>query len=88
MFDRLESTEQRFDELTAEMATPEVAGDYEKLQALARERASIEDVVRLYRAWRDTSKALDEARAMLFGRRCGDGSAREGRGGATGGAAA
>ena len=35
MFDRLEATERRFDELTAEMATPEVSGDYEKLQALA-----------------------------------------------------
>src|SRR6185295_6395476 len=65
MFDRLESTERRFDDLTAEMARPEIAGDYEKLQALAKERASIEDVVERYRAWRDNGRALDEARSML-----------------------
>jgi len=65
MFDRLESLEQRFDELTAEMAQPETVGDYEKLQGLAKERASIQEVVTLYREWRETSKALEEARAML-----------------------
>ncbi len=65
MFDRLESIEQRFDELTAEMARPEVSGDYEKLQGVAKERASIEGVVTQYRDWRDTAKALDEARTML-----------------------
>jgi len=64
MFDRLEATEQRFEDLTQEMARPEVSGDYEKLQALARERASIEHVVSLYREYRENGKALDDARAM------------------------
>jgi len=65
MFDRLDATEQRYDDLTAEMARPEVAGDYETLQSLARERASIEQVVTLYREWKDNAKALDDARAVL-----------------------
>ena len=65
MFDRLEATEQRYDDLTAEMARPEISGDYAKLQALAKERASIQDVVTLYRAWVANGKALDDARAML-----------------------
>ncbi len=65
MFDRLEATEQRFDDLTAEMARPEISGDYEKLQAIARERASIEQVVSLYRDWRTNTKATEEARAVL-----------------------
>ena len=65
MFDRLEATEQRYDDLTAEMARPEISGDYEKVQAIARERASIEDVVMLYRAWTGSAKALAEARAVL-----------------------
>jgi peptide chain release factor 1 len=64
MFDRLEATEQRFDDLTVEMARPEIAGDYEKLQAIAKERASLEAVVVRYRAWRDNGRALDEARTM------------------------
>jgi len=64
MFDRLEATEQRFDDLTAEMARPEISGDYEKLQALAKERAAIEEVVSLYRDWKAAGKALDDARAL------------------------
>jgi peptide chain release factor 1 len=70
MFDRLEATERRYDELTAEMATPEISGDYGKLQALAKERASVEPVVLLYREWRENAKAIEGARAML-----GDGDA-------------
>jgi peptide chain release factor 1 len=64
MFDRLEATEQRYDDLTAEMARPEVSADYERLQALARERAGIEDVVGLYRRWRENGRLLDQARGM------------------------
>ena len=65
MFDRLEATERRFDELTAEMAKPEVSGDYEKLQAVARERASIEEVTTLYREWIANGKAIEDARGSL-----------------------
>jgi len=65
MFDRLQATEKRFDELTSEMARPEIAGDYERLQALAKERAAIEEVVTLYRQWRANEEALAGARAML-----------------------
>ena len=65
MFDRLEATEQRYEDLTAELARPEISGDYAKLQALARERASIEQIVALYREWKANAKALDDARAML-----------------------
>lgn len=65
MFDRLGAIEQRYDELTAEMARPEVSGDYEKLQAIAKERASLEQVVELYREWKANGRALDDARAML-----------------------
>jgi peptide chain release factor 1 len=65
MFDRLEATEQRYEDLSAEMARPEMVGDYAKLQALAKERASIEDVVALYRAWTASGKAIEEARSVL-----------------------
>jgi peptide chain release factor 1 len=57
--------EARFEELTAEMGRPEVAASYERLQALARERAAIEDVVSLYREARDVERALAGARSVL-----------------------
>jgi peptide chain release factor 1 len=65
MFDRLEATDRRYDELTAEMAKPEVSADYGRLQALAKERASIEPVALLYREWRENGAAIDGARAVL-----------------------
>jgi len=65
MFDRLEATEQRYDDLTDEMSRPETSGDYEKLQSLAKERASIEQVVSLYREWKANARAIEEARAVL-----------------------
>jgi len=67
MWDRLASIEQRFEVLTAEMGRPEVAADYERLQALARERASIDGVVTLFRQYRDVDKALAEAKALADG---------------------
>lgn len=65
MWDRLEELQRRYDELTAEMARPEVAADYETLQSLARERASLEDVVSLYAAYRQTEREIEQARAVL-----------------------
>jgi peptide chain release factor 1 len=64
MFERLETTDQRYDDLTEQMARPEVSADYEKLQALARERAAIEQVVSLYREWKANGRALEEARGV------------------------
>lgn len=64
MFDRLEAIARRFDDITNEMASPEVAGDYEKLQALARERAQLEPIVELYRQYRENERALADARSM------------------------
>lgn len=65
MWDRLEELQRRYDELTAEMARPEVAADYERLQSLARERAGLEDVVSLYAAYRQAERDIDQARAVL-----------------------
>ncbi len=64
MWERLAAIEARFEELTAEMARPEVAADYERLQRLARERAGIENVVNLYRQYRELERALAGARSM------------------------
>jgi peptide chain release factor 1 len=47
------------------MAKPDVATDIEKLQKLAQERASIEELVIKYQKYKTTSKELEETRAML-----------------------
>jgi peptide chain release factor 1 len=65
MWDRLEETERRYRELEAEMARPEVAADYDRLQALAREHASLQEVVAILGEYRHLRDSLDQARAIL-----------------------
>ncbi len=65
MWERLKSMDQRFQEIEAQIATPEVVADPRQLQKLAQERASMEPVVEKYRQYRATEKSLEETRAML-----------------------
>jgi peptide chain release factor 1 len=65
MLEQLEKLEKRFEELTQQMATPEVLSDPKQLQALAKERASMEDIVTKYQEYKATSKSLEETRTML-----------------------
>jgi len=67
MWDRLEQIEKHYQELERQIATPEISTDPEKLQALAQEKAGIEDLVTRYRAYRATAKELEDTRAMLGG---------------------
>ena len=41
IFDKLKPVTKRYDEIEASMAMPEVAVDFEKIQELAKERASL-----------------------------------------------
>ncbi len=65
MLERLEVVEKRYEELNQLMAQPEVAADHERLQSLAKEQAGISDLVATYREYRETSRTLEETRAML-----------------------
>jgi len=67
MWDRLKAIEKRFQELEEQIARPEIATDLKKVQALAQERAGIEDTVSAYRKYQAVSKQLEDARAMLEG---------------------
>jgi peptide chain release factor 1 len=67
MLKQLAKIEQHYNALEAQIATPEVATNPKKLEKLAKERASLEDVVSLYRRYRKTAKSLEEAREMLAG---------------------
>ena len=64
MLDRLERIEQRYQEIERQMSRPEVASDLKRLQALAQERGSLEEVVAKYRQYQKTSKELADVKAM------------------------
>jgi len=65
MLERLESIEKRYEELTNIMGQPEVALDFEKMQNLARERSSLEEVVTRYREYKATVKNFENTQALL-----------------------
>ncbi|MCX7912183.1 MAG: peptide chain release factor 1 [Dehalococcoidales bacterium] len=67
MIEHLDRIEKRYDELEKTMALPEVVTDPVRLQELARERASLEDIVRLYRTYKKTRRELEEVRSMRDG---------------------
>jgi peptide chain release factor 1 len=67
MWQRLERIEKRYQELDRQMARPEVATDPERLQALAQQKAEIEELVVKYRAYKTTARELEETKAMLEG---------------------
>jgi len=47
------------------MAQPDISSDLARLQSLAQEQASLEDIVTKYRQYKAVSKALQETQAML-----------------------
>ena len=65
MIDRLEQMEQRYDELQAQFALPEVINDHEKYQKTAKALREIEAPVEKYRELKQVRQGLADARAML-----------------------
>ena len=65
MLERLDSIEKRYEELNELMAQPEVTLDFERLQNLAKERSSLDEVVTRYREYKATMKSLEDTQAML-----------------------
>ncbi|MGE0058611.1 MAG: peptide chain release factor 1 [Dehalococcoidia bacterium] len=65
MLDKLRGIEERYENLTEEMAQPEVIADYQRLQALAKERASLELIVTLTRALRNVEEQIEEAKQLI-----------------------
>ena len=64
MLERLAEIEARYEELTQLLADPEVVADHRRLQQLARERSRIEHIVELYRHFRESQQALEDARQL------------------------
>ena len=65
MFEQLENVEGRYRELDQLMADPKVSTNPEELQRLAKERASIEEIVTKYRDYKGAARELEETRTLL-----------------------
>ena len=64
MIDRLAELEARYEEISRQLSTPEVAGDPAALADLGREMARLEPVVAGLRLWRGIQTQLEQAHSM------------------------
>ena len=65
MFEKLEVVEKRYDELTNQIADPEIIANTGEWQKLMKEHSSIEEIVEKYREYKNTLKSMDEAKELM-----------------------
>ncbi|MBZ4688106.1 MAG: peptide chain release factor 1 [Clostridiales bacterium] len=65
MFDKLESIEERYDELGQMLADPEVINDQKKFQQTAKNHADLQEIVETYRYYKKVKNDLEEAKSLL-----------------------
>ena len=65
LLDKLKSVEQTFHQLTRQMADPDVASDPTEFQRVAKARASLEETVMTFEAWRQATEELVGAKEVL-----------------------
>ena len=64
MIDRLAELEARYEEISQQLSTPEVASDPSRLADLGREMARLEPIVAALRTWRGIETQLEQVRGM------------------------
>ena len=65
MFEKLESVEKRYEELTTKISNPAVIADNNEWRKLVKEHSSIEEVVNKYREYKQTINNMKEAEEMM-----------------------
>ena len=65
MFEKLEVVEKRYEELTGQISDPEIISNTNEWRKLVKEHSSMEDVVIKYREYKETLKAMEEAKEMM-----------------------
>src|SRR6202522_3137782 len=65
MFERLDQTEARYEELTQALASPDIVNDSAKYQKTAKAHSELVPVVEKYREYKDLTQGIAESKAML-----------------------
>src|SRR6202041_3769862 len=65
MFERLDQTEARYEELTNALASPNIVNDSARYQKTAKAHAEIAPIVAKYREYKDLTKGIAESKALL-----------------------
>ena len=65
MFDKLETVEKRYEELTEKISNPEIIARQSEWREYMKEHAELEPVVQKYREYRAMQKTYEEAKEMI-----------------------
>ena len=65
MFEKLESVEKRYEELTTKISDPSVIADNNEWRKLVKEHSSIEEVVSKYREYKQVKNSMEEAKELM-----------------------
>ena len=65
IFDKLEPVIQRYHEIEESMGDPEVAANFERIQELARERASLETLVNISSVYKELVGEIEDLESLL-----------------------
>ena len=65
IFDKLEPVIQRYHEIEESMGDPEVATNFERIQELARERASLETLVKISSVYKELVGEIEDLESLL-----------------------
>jgi peptide chain release factor 1 len=64
LYEKLDQIENRYQQMTAELSSPEILNDSANYQKLARRHAELSEMVEKYREWKQIDKNLSEAKQM------------------------
>jgi len=65
MIERLEGVLEKYNEITAKLATPEILNDYNKLKELSKDQKDIEELVEKYQEYKKVVADIEETKTML-----------------------
>jgi peptide chain release factor 1 len=65
MFEHLENTEAKYNELSAALSSPEIVSDSARYQKTAKAHAELSDIVEKYREYKDLRRGIAESKTMV-----------------------
>src|SRR3954453_9048658 len=65
MFEHLENTEAKYDELSAALSSPEIVSDSSRYQKTAKAHAELSGIVEKYREYKDLKRGIAESKTMI-----------------------
>ena len=65
LVEQLQKVERRYHELSARMAEPDIAADYEQLSKLAQEQSGLEPLVAAFQRYRDLRRQIEDNQALI-----------------------